>query len=141
MALGQTRFPPREEGLSPLYLEALRPSSSNTKVWLVWPPPSVPPWTPPGLHAPSASGMRAGGGSDPEPREKGVGRDRRLLLSPGPEIHFSLSDSKGKKNVAGSWFGRRPVRAPCRPRREPQGLRAELGGRGPSASSPWIRLH
>lgn len=67
----QTGVPRREEGRSPLYLGAHRPSS-NTNVWLVWPPPRASRWTPPGLRAPSGSGMRAGGGSDPEPREKRV---------------------------------------------------------------------
>lgn len=59
------------------------------------------------------------------------GRDRRLLPSLGLEIHFSLSVSKEKKNVPGSWFGRLSGRAPYRPRPELQPRRAVLAGRGP----------
>lgn len=112
VALGQTRVPARGERRSALYLGALRPSS-NTKVWLVWPPPSVPPWTPPGLRVPSGSGMRAGGGSDPEPREKAVGRGRRLLRHSALKYTFLSLTQRKKGTFQGRGSGACPGAPPA----------------------------
>lgn len=85
-----------------LYLGAHRPSS-KTKVRLVWPPPRDPARAPlqtsPGLRAPSGSGMRAAGGSDPEPKEQRVGSDRRLLSSLCPKHTLSFLRLRGKKSL------------------------------------------
>lgn len=83
-------------GAHRLYLGPHRPSS-NSKVRLVWPLPRAPGRDPleesPGLRAPSGSGMRGGGGSNLEPREK------LLRFAAFPRNTALFSPQTGKKRL------------------------------------------
>jgi hypothetical protein len=120
-----------------------RPPASLSKVGLERPGAARPQGgqAPPGLRAPSGSGMRAGRLGSAS-RQKRVGSRCRLCSRFAPETRFFFFFSLGlgdKQPVPGSWFGRLSARAPCRLSRHRDGVArtgTQLGSRvGPHPKS------